>query len=94
MHKWAKEIIHFVNGGAVECWCKKDPYAAWEKLFYLTRFESADYIFRIKPKKKPSVKVAVFTDGSDKVFIANPDWEKHWTRLSDIIEIKYEEPQP
>ena len=93
MHKWAKEITHFVNGGKVECRWDKSWDDKWYLVDDLEEFGADENIFRIKPTKK-TMKVVVCDDGYGRTCLRSPDDIPLWvTRLSDIIEIEYEEPQ-
>jgi len=101
MHKWAKEITHFVNGGGIEgkftdgYLKRNDSCDTWSPVGCLDTFDCPDYIFRIKPQKK-TMEVAVFThpNGIPTTFTkgdspTNPAWKQ----VSPWIDIEYEDPQ-
>jgi len=97
MHKWAKEITHFINGGWVESYRTGDVEATWETVYFLTRFDHPEYEFRIKPQKK-TIQVAVYIHREGGVpFICHPDvislvsTKSKYKQLSDIITIEYED---
>lgn len=49
-HKWAKEIIHWANGGEIEIWHRQ--YGGWGIVTEPRWYD--DYEYRIKPQPKES----------------------------------------
>lgn len=81
VHKWAKEIKHFVNGGEVERRSnhddKDDP---WWPVDYLDYFSEVGFKFRIKPDK-PKVRVAIFLICGSPHVVTEKQWIEQYHAL-------------
>lgn len=89
-HKWAKEIIHFVNGGEVEC--KFYDGDEWFTVNSISDFDYFDAKFRIKPKKK-TMSVAVFRKPSGETYVSGEHVMYGAERLGPWTAIEYEDNQ-